>query len=723
MRQKRLLSYRSRQGSNKRNLEAEKFLEVANNSSQRLSVLHAGFLAACVYVLVIVFGTTDLDLLIGKGVKLPFVNVEVPIVGFYVFAPYILVLVHFNLLLQLGLLSRKLHAFDSAASREEKVGGIRDQLHIFPFTYYIAGKPEPRMRPFIALLVSTTVIILPLFTLLSLQMVFLAYQDELSTWIQRIAIWGDIFSITYFWPLIINPYGASSEYWQDLYRAYLPSRINWLLFVFFALGILLFLFGATSEFEETINMPYAKYFLGLLLIPLPFIIKRSLNRLSIQSYNLYIATLMILALLFFISPVQGNVVFFFAFVVMAIGANFIESDAPRGSITLLLSFFLILPLSFAMMVDGGALEHIIKTIQCSQARQTIFCEVYLENKRTLELSEKVLLAKQPDPETIARIRSGDWKKSFHKVEPIDLKNRNLRHADISDCILVRADLRNADLKGANLIDAQLQWAILSGAQLQGADLTIAQLQGARLSGAQLQGANLWFARLQGARLSGARLQGAILSGARLQGAILSGAQLQGADLTKAQLQGADLTIAQLQGADLRFANIYSTSFSMADTALLDARDVSLSPIPDSVYVEILKEFQSIDMNKKWQNAMLNKLKSRIHPNLPLPTLDSCIVSTGTPLNCSNPLQEPGYTELLHTYLVELACTSPYIAHGLIIQSDRSYTDFIINGKASRFGLASKLLERLDSENCRGLSELSDIEKENLRQLVRRSGLP
>jgi hypothetical protein len=67
---------------------------------------------------VIVFSTTDLDLLIGKGIKLPVVDVEVPIVGFYAALPYLLVLVHFHLLLQLQLLSRKLYAFDRAASGE-----------------------------------------------------------------------------------------------------------------------------------------------------------------------------------------------------------------------------------------------------------------------------------------------------------------------------------------------------------------------------------------------------------------------------------------------------------------------------------------------------------------------------------------------------------------------------------------------------------------------------
>src|SRR5258706_5634246 len=92
--------------------DAKLLLDSANQASTQAAVLHVAFMALCAYVLIIVFGTKDIDLLIGKGVKLPLVDVEVPIVGFYTFAPYLVVLVHFNLLLQLLLLSRKLNNFD-----------------------------------------------------------------------------------------------------------------------------------------------------------------------------------------------------------------------------------------------------------------------------------------------------------------------------------------------------------------------------------------------------------------------------------------------------------------------------------------------------------------------------------------------------------------------------------------------------------------------------------
>jgi len=101
-------------------------LDTVNDASGKVSLLHGTLIAACAYVLVIVFGTTDLDLLIGKGIRLPFVDVEVPIVGFYSFAPFLLVSIHFNLLLQLQIFSRMLHEFNRAADQDES---IRYRLH------------------------------------------------------------------------------------------------------------------------------------------------------------------------------------------------------------------------------------------------------------------------------------------------------------------------------------------------------------------------------------------------------------------------------------------------------------------------------------------------------------------------------------------------------------------------------------------------------------------
>ncbi|MEZ5575950.1 MAG: hypothetical protein R3F44_10035 [Candidatus Competibacteraceae bacterium] len=122
--------------------DVKALLDAANSASQTVAVLHVAFMAVCAYVLVIVFGTTDLDLLMGgNNVKLPVIDVAVPIVGFYAAAPYLVVLMHLNLLLQLYVIAQAV-CFRCRHQPDVEVGGSADRLHIFPYTYYLVGRPS-----------------------------------------------------------------------------------------------------------------------------------------------------------------------------------------------------------------------------------------------------------------------------------------------------------------------------------------------------------------------------------------------------------------------------------------------------------------------------------------------------------------------------------------------------------------------------------------------------
>jgi len=152
--------------------------------------------------------------------------------------------------------------------------------------------------------------------------------------------------------------------------------------------------------------------------------------------------------------------------------------------------------------------------------------------RNLDLQEEVLTANALSPKTINALRTGDAKEreeALREVVGLNLKGRDLRHANLTGALLPEADMR--PLEG-------------QPTQLQGANLSVAQLQGTKLWEADLQGAILWRAQLQGARLWAAQLQGAFLNEAQLQGAYLSVARMQGAHLDEARMQGADLKGAQ-----------------------------------------------------------------------------------------------------------------------------------------------------------------------------------
>jgi uncharacterized protein YjbI with pentapeptide repeats len=421
---------------------------------------------------------------------------------------------------------------------------------------------------------------------------------------------------------------------------------------------------------------------------------------------------------------------------------------PRGSLALLLTLFIgpLLPLAF--LVDGEGLEGLVRVqpLSAPGPSTALFAEKFLKDKRQLYLDKQVLLAKPPQPETLALIRSGQWQEGLKQVEPLNLKGRNLRHAQMAKVILIGADLREARLQDADLLEAQVQGAHLSEAQLQGAKLIEAQLQGAKLGSAklqaadlrearlqgaslplaQLQGAKLWkaqlqgadlrHAELQGANLGGAELQGANLGKAHLQGADLGGAYLQGAYLSEAQLKGANLSEAQLKGVNLRGAGLYSFGVPQ-NTELIDARGVIWAPLESKWLDAFINYVQTSIKDTDERKQVLDRLQRASLPGAPKLSLQSCLADSNTPLifekryDPQKPQKLADFKKQLQDYLAQLACASPKIAHGVINQIPKED-----NSDSSRKGLEVVLIERLADPKCAGLQGLSLEDKKRLQEI-------
>ena len=754
----------SKAASEKTAADAKALLDAANSASQTVAVLHVAFMAVCAYVLVIVFGTTDLDLLMGgNNVKLPVIDVAVPIVGFYVVAPYLVVLMHLNLLLQLQLLSRKLFAFDAVTPAEEGVGGLRDRLHIFPYTYYLVGRPGAVVGGLLGLVVSVTLIVLPLATLLALQLKFLAYQAEGITWAQRVAVLLDVGLLVALWPVILHPRDDWQAWWCETLAAYLPKKRAWLAVVVLVASVMLILFGATPDI----------FFVGLILgaaAPLLLIVLSGgfpwerLGR-AIISFAVLLGLLAVLWSLIWRSTDSLSVgpatpvALFLAALPLAL---FWHPKAPRGSLALFWALALTPLLALGLMVDGEgweaaateaqrrllgwqmlgrkektfgekllyeqneALAEQFKNDRCRSIGQTALSCVVLAEQRRLDLVERALFAKPPSPELFAALRAGKGLENRDKLERISLAGRSLRRAQMWSALLVGADLRSAQLQGADLSWAQLQGANLRGAQLQGARLWSTQLQGANLGGAQLQGASLRVAQLQGADLSGARLQGADLWSAELQGADLSEAQLQGADLWGARLQGADLSWARLQGADLSEARLQGAKLDDATlyrngdpkrSYLLDIRRTVVKSLSPKEFSEIQTVLESISFEGKQDS--LQRLKGATEPGAAAPTFDSCIADQESQPKCqrtaTNSDERREFKRQLHAALVAMACEDADTARGILKQIPASDD----KSDSTRAGLATAFLERMkENPPCAGLTDLSAKDKAKLEQLAK-----
>ena len=148
-----------------------------------------------------------------------------------------------------------------------------------------------------------------------------------------------------------------------------------------------------------------------------------------------------------------------------------------------------------------------------------------------------------NPEHLAKLNEGveafnQWRKRNPKTKP-DLRDANLRFADLPGANLVLADLGDADLRDANLSRVDLVFASLRRANLRGTNLGFANLHGASLHGADLSRAYFGGADLRRANLRGATLNEANFSRANFDGATLREAHLSETVFGGTFLKGAE----------------------------------------------------------------------------------------------------------------------------------------------------------------------------------------
>ncbi|MGJ0514883.1 MAG: pentapeptide repeat-containing protein [Methylomicrobium sp.] len=713
----------------------EKLLDSANSASQTVAALHVAFIAFAAYLGVIVWGTTHEDMLRISPVKLPILDVELPLTTFYSFVPWMVVLLHFNLLMQLELLSCKLWNLDRDLPDTSAGQQIRDRLFIFPFTHLIVGRSNVWLiRWLLSLIVGITVIALPLFMLLAAQIRFLPFHDEAITWSQRLAVWCDAVMLVALWPLIASPQDRAGEWWQNFafkLFGYWPASLRYL---------------STLGWNGLVRAVQRRW-------PnrhLREIVPRPIQQTGIEPKGMIVlmvsVPLMVLLSLVAVIPGSMTIQSYYNTAKDKLQNDRPEDDsehfedwlirkAPEAWLSVAVhkqGTVSCTSLELAEKSDASILQVILGP--CSWFNLSFF-------SRNLDLRERRLVPKEVSLSLLTR--ATDPNKSvrdaaFKEFDGLNLQKRDLRFANLLGAVLPKADIRRVQLQGAVLLKAklqgaigwdktQLQGAILGGTQLQsamlieadlqGADLRGADLQGADLSWASLQSADLRGAKLQGVDLRGAKLQGADLRGAKLQGATLRKANLQGADLVYAEMQGADLVLAELQGAELREAQLQGSDWSAAnldgiyigDTSSRDWDEQQQRKL-ETMLKPILDDEKFSDFLKRMQHA-----DSGLSPGKPASRAD-CYSDNRALLGCkySNPMQLDVYrAKVLHPKLIELACSDAAIAPGIARRALNNSTD-----DNPDFGLAAVLLKALNAPApCAGLADLSEQAQHKLRNIA------
>jgi hypothetical protein len=116
-----------------------------NEAAGKASVLWTTFVVFQLYLAIAFGSVTHRDLFLENPIKLPLLNVDLPLVGFFVVAPAVLVILHFYVFRQLaGLASgakdyNTLLAVDVPDASDRQY--VRRRLDVFPILQFLAGPP------------------------------------------------------------------------------------------------------------------------------------------------------------------------------------------------------------------------------------------------------------------------------------------------------------------------------------------------------------------------------------------------------------------------------------------------------------------------------------------------------------------------------------------------------------------------------------------------------
>src|SRR4051812_5033222 len=85
-----------------------------NDSAGRVSTIWISFLVFGLYLAVAVGGVTPRQLVLEDAIKLPALNIDLPLVSFFFLAPLLFIIFHIYILVQVVLLARTAAAYNEA---------------------------------------------------------------------------------------------------------------------------------------------------------------------------------------------------------------------------------------------------------------------------------------------------------------------------------------------------------------------------------------------------------------------------------------------------------------------------------------------------------------------------------------------------------------------------------------------------------------------------------
>jgi uncharacterized protein YjbI with pentapeptide repeats len=426
-----------------------------NDAAGKASVLWTTFIIFQLYLAIAFGSVTHRDLFLETPIKLPLLNVDLPLVGFFVVAPTVLLIFHFYVFLQLAGLASKARDYNTLLAAEAPVASdrqyIRQRLDVFPILQFLAG-PRDQRTGFIGLslrlIALITLVATPLVILLQGQVTFLPYHHEWIVWLQRSIVMVDLAVVWYFWVRLSSDNDPIGWLWRKA-KVCLGAAATLCVLIF---SVYLATFPGEwikTHLPELRLIPTTNDWISLQA----FLFEGREDSVSGRPQSVFSNRLVL---------TNQSIVDLEKFDKITVSHRFRERDLRLAVLTF------------------------------ADLRKADFTGAQLQGASLFE----------------ARLQGASLVKA--QLQGAWLYGAQLQGASLVKAQLQGASLDGAQLQGASLFEARLQGAQLDGAQLQGASLVKAQLQGASLDGAQLQGASVHDAQLQGASLDGAQLQGAFL---------------------------------------------------------------------------------------------------------------------------------------------------------------------------------------------------------------------
>ena len=470
-------------------------------SSQHNRNLLVFFLMFQVYILVTVGATTHLQLLKPDAViNLPILNKDLSFIGFYILAPLLLLIFHFDILYNLFQHRMKLMEHVSDKGHESWI--------IFPFLFNFYVFATRGIDRFLLSLATTMVYaVLPLGLFGFIQWRFSSYQSFPMTLWHCIAFLADVEMLFIYWSMIKRPDRAGQpRVLRLLTQAARLSTAALLLAASTGNTVIVYRVA-----HDTLRMDIYGSSFGNLIH----------NEYLVPHLELSGQTLLASA------PSDTIIQRYIAMGKTELDAYLDFSKGPNlAGRSLRYANF-----AGAKLFNAGLNNAQLKGARLAGAQLQGASLYYAK------LQEADLMQAQMQGAFLSNAQ----------MQGARLTNAQIRGANLSHAQMQGASLNNAQAQGALMDYAGLQGANLTGAQMQGARLGNAQLEGAELAGAQMQGANMAKARLDGADLSKADLRGASLGAAALQASELSGALMQGAFAGDASIGCANTTGVQARG--------------------------------------------------------------------------------------------------------------------------------------------------------------------------------